>query len=303
MVSPSQRRHAAQGVVAAGLCSRRQACRYLGLARSSLGYRRQPPSERRVQTEAAIVELSRQHPRYGYRRVHALVVRRGLACARRTVQRVRRREGLRVLGPARRPRCPARPEAKIKADGVNDVWCVDLVFDVTRRGVTLKFLTIVDEGSHYCIDIVVGRRMAARDVVRALDEAVRRHGKPRHLRSDNGGEFIAGVLQRCLKDRGIVARFVEPGSPWQNGISESFNGRFRDECLNRELLESALEAQVIARAFRDEYNEIRPHSSLDYRAPTEVRAELLKQAPGSGQARQAGPSLRPELASTVTTTP
>ena len=155
MVSPSQRRHAAEGVVAAGLCSRRQACRYLGLARSSLGYRRQPPSERRVQTEAAIVELSRQHPRYGYRRVHALVVRRGLACARRTVQRVRRREGLRVLGPARRPRCPARPEAKIKADGVNDVWCVDLVFDVTRRGVTLKFLTIVDEGSHYCIDIVV----------------------------------------------------------------------------------------------------------------------------------------------------
>ena len=303
MVSPSQRRHAAQGVVAAGLCSRRQACRYLGLARSSLGYRRQPPSERRVQTEAAIVELSRQHPRYGYRRVHALVVRRGLACARRTVQRVRRREGLRVLGPARRPRCPARPEAKIKADGVNDVWCVDLVFDVTRRGVTLKFLTIVDEGSHYCIDIVVGRRMAARDVVRALDEAVRRHGKPRHLRSDNGGEFIAGVLQRWLKDRGIVARFVEPGSPWQNGINESFNGRFRDECRNRELRESALEAQVIARAFRDEYNEIRPHRSLDYRAPTEVRAELRKQAPGCGPARQAGPSLRPELASTVTTTP
>ena len=249
------------------------------------------------------MELSRKHPRYGYRRVHAMVLRRGLSCARRTVQRVRRREGLRVLGPARRPRCPARPEAKIKAEGVNDVWCVDLVFDATRHGVTLKFLTIVDEGSHYCIDIAVGRRMTARDVVRALDEAVRRHGKPRHLRSDNGGEFIAGVLQRWLKARGIVARFIEPGSPWQNGVNESFNGRFRDECLNRELLESALEAQVIARTFRDEYNDIRPHSSLNYRAPSEVRAELLKQAPGSGQARQAGPSLRPELASTDITNP
>jgi transposase InsO family protein len=129
-----------------------------------------------MQVEAAIVEESRRHPRYGYRRVHALIERRGFGCARRTVQRVRRREGLRVLGPARKPRCPARPDAKIKAEGVNDVWCVDLVFDVTRHGVTLKFLTIVDEGSRYCIDMVVGRRMTARDVVRALDEAMRRHG-------------------------------------------------------------------------------------------------------------------------------
>ena len=170
MVSPSQRRHAVRSVVAAGVCSLRQACRYLDLARSSLGYRRRPPDERRMQVEAAIVEESRRHPRYGYRRVHALIERRGLGCARRTVQRVRRREGLRVLGPARKPRCPARPDAKIKAEGVNDVWCVDLVFDVTRHGVTLKFLTIVDEGSRYCIDIVVGRRMTARDVVRVVND-------------------------------------------------------------------------------------------------------------------------------------
>jgi hypothetical protein len=107
MVSPSQKRHAAQGVVAAGMCSRRQACRYLGLARSSWSYRSRPPTPRRVQTETAIVELSRKHPRYGYRRVHALVERRGLACARRTVQRVRRREGLRVTGPARPAEVPA----------------------------------------------------------------------------------------------------------------------------------------------------------------------------------------------------
>lgn len=132
---------------------------------------------------------------------------------------------------------------------------------------------------------------------------MRRNGKPRHLRSDNGGEFIAGVLQRSLKEWGIVARFIEPGCPWQNGVNESVNGRFRDEYLNCELLESALEAQVIARAFRDEYNNIRPHSRRDYRVPTEVRAELLKQAPGRSQARQPGPSLRPELALTDTTNP
>jgi len=251
-----------------------------------------------MQVEAAIVEESRRHPRHGYRRVHALIERRGFGCARRTVQRVRRREGLRVLGPARKPRCPARPDAKIKAEGINDVWCVDLVFDVTRHGVTLKFLTIVDEGSRYCIDIVVGRRMTARDVVRALDEAMRRHGTPRHPRSDNGGEFIAKILQDGLQSRGVGPRFIEPGSPWQNGVNESFNGRLRAECLNRELLKSSLEAQVIVRAFRDEYNDIRPHRSLDFRAPSEVCAQLLKQAPGSGQARQAGPSLHPELAST-----
>lgn len=300
MVSPAQRRHAAQSVVAAGLCSKRQACRYLGLARSSWSYRPRPPTARRVQTETAIVALSRRHPRYGYRRVHALVVRQGLSCARRTVQRIRRREGLRVAGAARRPKCPPRPEAKIKAEGLNDVWCIDLVFDVTQHGVTVKFLTIVDEGSHYCIDIVAGRRMGAKEVVKAMAAAIARHGTPRHLRCDNGGEFIARRLQQWLRGAGITIRFIEPGSPWQNGVNESFNGRFRDECLNRELLGSVLEAQVIARNFRDEYNTIRPHSTLNYRMPAEYRAELLYQAPDSGQALQAGPSLRPELASIPT---
>jgi putative transposase len=241
--------------------------------------------------------LSHKHPRYGYRRVHALVERRGLACARRTVQRVRRREGLRVLGPARRPKCPPRPDAKLKADGLNDVWCIDLVFDVTQHGTTVKFLTIVDEGSHYCIDIVAGRRLGAAEVIQALAAAIAVHGAPRHLRCDNGGEFIARKLQAWLKAAGIVTRFIEPGSPWQNGVNESFNGRFRDECLNREVFASVLEAQVLARSFRDEYNTIRPHSTLGYKLPAEYRAELLRQAPGSGQARQAGPSLRPEFAS------
>jgi transposase InsO family protein len=215
------------------------------------------------------------------------------------VQRVRRREGLQITGPARRPRCQPRPEAKIKADGVNDVWCIDLVFDVTRRGTTVKFLTIIDEGSHFCIDIAASGRLGASDVIRALEAAAALHGRPRHLRCDNGGEFIAGALQRWLSETGIRIRFIEPGSPWQNGVNESFNGRFRDECLNRELLGSVLEAQVIARAFKEEYNTFRPHSSIGYKVPADYRAELLRQAPGSGQARQAGPSLRPELACTT----
>ena len=251
-----------------------------------------------MRTESAIVALSRRYPRYGYRRIHALVERQGHRCARRTVQRVRRQEGLRVTGPSRRPKCPPRPEAKIRSEGLNDVWCLDLVFDVTSAGTMIKFLTIVDEGSHYCIDIVASRQLGAAEVIRALQTAIGVHGTPRHLRCDNGGEFVARALQEWLEQTGIRIRFIEPGSPWQNGVNESFNGRFRDECLNRELLGSTLEAQVIARAFRDEYNNERPHSSIGYQVPAEYRAVLLGQAPGSGQARQAGPSLRPELACT-----
>lgn len=296
MVSSAQKRRAASSVVDAGKCSARQACRYLGLERSTWHYTPMPPTPRAVQLEQTILKLSHAHPRYGYRRVHAVLPRQGLSCALRTVQRVRRRAGLQVVGPAVRPKTPPRPAAKIKSDGVNDVWCIDVVFDTTQRGTTVKFLTLLDEYSHYNLDIVASRRMGSREVVAALQAAVALHGAPRHLRCDNGGEFIAKRLQAWLRETGIATRFIEPGSPWQNGVNESFNGRFRDECLNRELLASVFEAQCIARHFRDDYNTSRPHSSIDYKTPEQYRGELLRQAPDSGQARQAGPSLRPELA-------
>ena len=296
MVSSAQKRRAADSVVSAGWCSGRQACRYLGLGRSTWHYLSLPPTPRAVQLEQAIVRLSHAHPRYGYRRVHAVLPRQGLSCALRTVQRVRRGAGLQIMRPAVRPKCPPRPGAKIKSDGVNDVWCVDVVFDTTQHGTTVKFLTLLDEYSHYNLDIVASRRMGSREVVVALQAAIARHGPPRHLRCDNGGEFIAKHLQTWLQTAGIATRFIEPGSPWQNGVNESFNGRFRDECLNRELLASVLEAQCVARNFRDDYNTSRPHSSIRYQTPADYRAELLRQAPDSGQARQAGPSLRLELA-------
>ena len=296
MVSPTQKRRAASSVVDAERCSGRQACRYLGLGRSTWHYTPLPPTPRQIQLVKAIVALSHAHPRYGYRRIHALLARKGLTCALRTVQRVRRREGLQIFGPAVRPKCPPRPDAKLKSEGVNDVWCVDVVFDTTQDGTVVKFLTLLDEFSHFNLEIAASRRLGGREVAATLDAAVAVHGPPAYLRSDNGGEFIAHHLQAWLKQAGIKTRFIEPGRPWQNGICESFNGRFRDECLNRELLASVLEAQCLARNFRDDYNHFRPHSTIDYRTPADYRAELLRQAPDSGQARQAGPSLRPELA-------
>ena len=296
MVSSAPKRRAVHSVVSAGWCSGRQACRYLGLARATWHYTPLPPTPRAVQLEQGIVALSHAHPRYGYRRVHALLPRQGLTCALRTVQRVRRVAGLQIVGPAVRPKCPPRPHAKIKSDGVNDVWCLDFVFDTTRHGTTVKFLTLLDEYSHYNLDIVASRRLGSREVVATLRAAIAQHGTPRHLRCDNGGEFVAQYLQTWLHETGIATRFIEPGSPWQNGINESFNSRFRDECLNRELLASVLEAQGVVRNFRDEYNTIRPHSTINYRTPADYRAELLRQAPDSGQPRRAGASLRLELA-------
>ena len=148
MVSSPQKRHAAQGVVAAGMCSKRQACRYLGLARSSWAYTPRPPKPRQVQLRDGIAALAVRHPRFGYRRAHAMLRRQGLSCNLRTVQRIRRDLGLGIKGPARRPKVPVRPEAKVKATAVNDVWCIDVVFDTTQGGNTVKFLTIIDEYSH-----------------------------------------------------------------------------------------------------------------------------------------------------------
>ena len=132
MVSSAQKRRAAGSVVKAGWCSRRKACRFLWLARSTWHYVPLAPTPRQIQLDKEILALSHAHPRYGYRRIHAVLHRKGLRCALRTVQRVRRREGLQVFGPAVRPKCPPRPDAKVKSDGVNDVWCVDVVFDTTQ---------------------------------------------------------------------------------------------------------------------------------------------------------------------------
>lgn len=296
MVSPSIRRRAATSVVEAGLCSTRRACRYLSLGRSSLAYRPKPPSARAEQLRSALVRLSHAYPRYGYRRIQVMLEREGFRCSWRTVQRLRRQEGLGVKAKPRRPKCPPRPDAKIKAEGLNDVWCVDLVFDRTVQGTSVKLLTILDEGAHYCVDIVAGRRMGGRDVVQALRLAMEQHGVPRHLRSDNGGEFIAASVAKLRTETGISARFIEPGCPWQNGINESFNGRFRDECLNREVFTSVLEAQVLARQFRDEYNDIRPHSSIGYQTPSAYRRELIRQAPGLRSDCRASPTAGRELA-------
>jgi putative transposase len=139
--------------------------------------------------------------------------------------------------------------------------------DQTEDGKRLKFLTIVDEFSRYCLSIKIGRKMRGGDVIKELERLITLHGPPQHIRSDNGPEFIAKAVRRMLKETETKILYIEPGAPWENGYAESFNSRFRDELLNLELFSTLAEAQILSERYRREYNESRPHSSLNYLTP------------------------------------
>ena len=268
IVSPAHRRAAAEGVVAAGMCSGRAACRYLGLARSTFGYRGRPPSIAEEQLRKRLLELSAKHPRYGYRRMAALLRREGWRVGKRHIQRLRRREGLRVPPTKRKVvRRGVSTGLPTRATHRNHVWSWDFIADATVRGGALKILTILDEYTRECHVLWVDRALKAADVLHWLQKAIEQQGAPEYLRSDNGSEFIAHIVQRWVKANQIKTIYIEPGSPWENGFVESFHGRFRDECLNREQMWTLTESRVVVGDYRQEYNQVRPHSRLGYESP------------------------------------
>jgi transposase InsO family protein len=219
--------------------------------------------------------LSDQHPRYGYRRIAALLRQEGWSVGKRVIQRLRRQEGLRVP-PTRRkiPRRGVSTGLPTKATHRGQVWTWDFIADATVRGGALRMLTILDEHTRECHILRADRALKARDVLAWLQRAIQEHGAPQYLRSDNGPEFIAEAVQRWLRDNQIKTIYIDPGSPWQNGFVESFHGRFRDECLNREQLWTLTEARVIIEDFRRDYNQQRPHSQLGYQSPARFAAQL-----------------------------
>ncbi len=265
VVSPAHRRVAAQTVVAAGLCSRRAACRILKLARSTYRYRGRPPTSAEQQLRKRLRELSAEHPRYGYRRIAALLRQEGWAVGKRHIQRLRRAEGLRVPPTKRKLiRRGVSTGLPTRATHRNHVWTWDFIADATVRGGALRILTILDEYTRECHVLRVDRALRAADVLSWLQKAIEQHGAPQYLRSDNGSEFIARVVQRWLAEHHIKTIYIEPASPWQNGFVESFHGRFRDECLNREQLWTLTEARVVIADYQCRYNRLRPHSRLGY---------------------------------------
>ena len=275
VVSPAQRRAAAHHVVGLGLCSQRTVCRYLGLARSTYAYRGRAPTTAEAQLRHRLHALTKKHPRYGYRRIAALLRQEGWRVGKRHIQRLRRAEGLRVPPTKRKLiRRGLSTGLPTTATHRGQVWTWDFIADATVRGGALRILTILDEYTRECHVLRVDRALRSADVLAWLQKAIEQHGAPGYLRSDNGSEFIAKIVQQWLKAQHIKTIYIEPGSPWQNGFVESFHGRFRDECLNREQLWTLTEARVVIGAYRHEYNQLRPHSKLGYESPARFAAQI-----------------------------
>ena len=252
------------------LCvSERRACRVLGQARTT---QRHPPAraDDEPRLVARLIELATQYGRYGYRRVTALLRGEGWQVNHKRVARLWRREGLKV--PRKQPKrarlwltdgsCIRRRPAYR-----HHVWAYDFVAERTHDGRPLKILTVVDEYSRKCLALVVARRLRSTDVLETLADLFVTHGAPAYLRSDNGPEFTAGLVRAWLHALAVETLFIERGSPRENGYVESFNGKLRDELLDREIFYTLAEAKILIERWRREYNTVRPHSALGYRPP------------------------------------
>lgn len=220
-------------------------------------------------------ELARAHPRYGYRRIAALLRGEGWAASAPRIHRLWRASGLQVPQKKRKRRRVGASEngsIRLCAAHPNHVWSYDFLFDTTESGRTLKLMPIVDEYTRECLVLAVSTSITSQDVIEQLDELFLERGLPAHIRSDNGPEFIAEAVKAHLRASEVETRYIESGAPWQNPYIESFNGKLRDELLARELFSSLVEAQVLAETWRRHYNERRPHSGLDYQTPAAFAA-------------------------------
>ena len=220
----------------------------------------------------AIFDLASRHPRYGYRRIWALLRRDGWLVNRKRVQRLWRVHGLKVPRKGRKRRRLGSSEnscTRRRAERMNQVWTYDFVHDLTEDGRRLKFLTVVDEHTRECLALEVGWNFTSNDVIAVLAALVLERGPSEFIRSDNGPEFIAKAVREWLEARGSATAFVEPGAPWENAYIETFNGKLRDELLDREMFTCLAEAKHLSAHYRFEYNHERPHSSLGYRTPAE----------------------------------
>ena len=285
MVSVPARRGCVAYATGKGL-SQRRACTLIGVGRSALHYR-----SKKAAKDAPVLqrmaELSAQYPRYGYRRIAIFLGRDGHKMSFGRAHRLWRQAKLQV--PRKRPRkriASSRPRPKAPT-GANQVWSYDFVFDWAANGQQLKCLTVTDEWTKEGLAVEVDGSIRSRRVIEVLSRLVSERGAPLYMRSDNGPEFVSRALLKWIVEQGIETALIDPGKPWQNGATESFNGKFRDECLSLEWFRSRAEAKVVIEKWRRHYNEVRPHSSLGYLTPAEFAARMKEQdaasAPATGR--------------------
>jgi putative transposase len=227
-------------------------------------------ADEEVRLTERVIALATQYGRYGYRRITAMLKQEGWQVNHKRVERIWRREGLKV--PQKQPKrgrlwlndgscVRLRPEHK------DHVWSYDFVMARTADGRAFRMLNIIDEYTRECLAILVARKITNQDVIDMLFNLFIFRGIPKYIRSDNGPEFTAKAIRKWLNQLGVKTLFIEPGSPWENGYIESFNGKLRDELLNREIFTTLTEAKILIEQWRREYNQMRPHSSLGYRPP------------------------------------
>jgi putative transposase len=269
--------------------SARRACTLFSVARSALGYcSRKPVRDAKVVEQMAA--LSAQYPRYGYRRIRIFLGRDGHAMSPGRAYRLWRLAGLQIPRKRSRKRVAAsRPRPQTPA-AANHVWSYDFVFDHCANGQRLKCLTVTDEFTKEGLAIDVGARLRSSRVIEVLSRLVSQRGAPAFLRSDNGPEFVSRALLSWITKQGVHTALIDPGKPWQNGVGESFNGKFRDECLSLEWFRSRAEAKVVIEKWRRHYNEVRPHSSLGYLTPAAFAARATRPAPRDATGRDAAAS-------------
>jgi putative transposase len=250
--------------------SERRACHVLDQVRTTQRRELSTPSDEK-QLTIDIIELASNYGRYGYRRITALLNQnKGWRVNHKRVERIWRMEGLKV--PQKQPKrgrlwlndgsC-----IRLRPDHKDHIWSYDFVKEHTEDGKAFRVLNIIDEYSRECLAALVERKIKSEDVLDQLFNLFVFRAVPEHIRSDNGPEFTARAVRKWLNQLGVKTLFIEPGSPWENGYIESFNGKMRDELLDREIFTTLAEAKVLVGQWRKEYNQIRPHSSLNYRPP------------------------------------
>ena len=270
MISPDRRREAVAQVQEVLATSERRACRVIGQPRSTQRYDKRVPDDEHL-LRVQILRLASEYGRYGYRRVTAMLRNQGWAVNHKRVERIWRQEGLKV--PQKQPKrgrlwLADGSIVRLKPEFPKHVWSYDFMQHRTHNGIPFRVLNVIDEFSRECLSVKVARRLTHRDVLDVLFDLFLERGVPVHIRSDNGSEFIAKKVRMFLFRLSVKPLFIEPGSPWENGYIESFNGKMRDELLDREIFYSLKEAQILIEMWRNHYNMVRPHSSLGYRPPT-----------------------------------
>jgi putative transposase len=289
LLSPSRRRKAVKHLQKNFRVSERRACRVVDQPRSSQRYLSTKADKDAALTQM-IVALSGQNPRYGYRRVWALLRREGWEVNKKRVHRLWREADLKVPAGRRRKRqrlgSSENGVARRRAEYLGHLWSYDFAMDATEDGRRLKMMPVVDEYSRECLALEVERSITSEEVVKTLDRLFAERGAPRFIRSDNGPEFIAQAVKRWLAASGVETLYIEPGAPWENAYSETFISRMRDELLDREEFANLKEAKVLAEDYRDHYNHHRPHGALGCLTPVEFAAIEALADQGSGPSEQ-----------------